>query len=199
MYMYANSKVSVYSSAQSQLNVTRPSPFGWDQRARQNHNQRYRIWGNFREHKFLRITNMPGKKFCDFYFCDKITLSDYTPYNFPHVFQHQNDIKTLPCLSKHVGCCRKKTAMPNSEDLFTVAVMTGKLIVGREKLLQLLDASTTKQVIFVLIYWICGLCSTRQQEIFGGKKFHGDKFRKLVSDWENRETFCLAKISYYTI
>ena len=146
---------------------------------------------------------MPEKKFCDFYFCDKITLSDHTPYNFPHVFQHQNDIKTLPCLSKRVGCCRKKLPCQregsNSEDLFTVAVMTGKLIVGRENFCSLLDASTTKQVIFLLIYWICGLCSTRQQEIFGGKKFHGNKFRKLVFDRENRETFCLAKISCYTI
>ena len=83
---------------------------------------------------------MPGKKFCDFYFCDKITLSDYTPYNFPHVFQHQNDIKTLPCLSKRVGCCCKKLPCQregsNSEDLFTVAVMTGKLIIGRKKFLQ---------------------------------------------------------------
>ena len=74
----------------------------------------YRIAGNFREHKFSREspTNTPGKKFRDFYFRDKITISDHTPYNFPHgngdpqrVFQRQNDSKTLARLSKRVGHC----------------------------------------------------------------------------------------------
>ena len=55
---------------------------------------------------------MPGKKFRDFYFRDKVTIPDHTPYNFPHgngdpqrVFQRQNDSKTLARLSKHVGRC----------------------------------------------------------------------------------------------
>ena len=54
-----------------------------------------------------------------FYFRDKVTLSDHTPYNFPHgngdpqrVFQRQNDSKTLARLSKRVGRCRGRTAMP---------------------------------------------------------------------------------------
>ena len=81
----------------------------------------YRIAGNFREHKFSREspTNTPGKKFRDFYFRDKVTISDHTPYNFPHgngdpqrVFQRQNDSKTLARLSKRVGRCRGRTAMP---------------------------------------------------------------------------------------
>ena len=78
----------------------------------------YRIAGNFREHKFSRITNKhaPGKKFRDFYFRDKVTISDHTPYNFPHVngdlqrvFQRQNDSKTLAY--KRVSRCRQRTAM----------------------------------------------------------------------------------------
>ena len=70
---------------------------------------------NFRESP----TNTPGKKFRDFYFRDKIMISDHTPYNFPHgngdlqhVFHRQNDSRTLARLSKRVGCCRRRTAMP---------------------------------------------------------------------------------------
>ena len=87
----------------------------------------------------------------------------------------------------------------NSQDLFTDAVTTGKLIVGHEIFLQFAwCSSTTKQVIFLLIYWICGSCSTHQQEIFGGKKFCGNKLHKLVFDRENCKNFCLIKISCYT-
>ena len=35
---------------------------------------------NFRESP----TNTPGKKFRDFYFRDKVMISDHPPYNFPH-------------------------------------------------------------------------------------------------------------------
>ena len=82
----------------------------------------YRIAGNFREHKFSRITNKHArkKKIRDFYFRDKVTISDHTPHNFPHgngdpqrVFQRQNNSKTLARLSKLVGRCRRRlTAMP---------------------------------------------------------------------------------------
>ena len=65
------------------------------------------------------LTNTPGKQFCDFYFHNKVTISDHTPYNFPHgsgdpqhVFQHLHDSKMLACLSKCVGRCQRKTAMP---------------------------------------------------------------------------------------
>ena len=68
----------------------------------------YRIAGNFCVHKFSRITNKhTRKKFRDFYFRNKVTVSDHTPSNFPHgnsdpqrVFQCQNDSKTLARLSK---------------------------------------------------------------------------------------------------
>ena len=43
------------------------------------------------------------------------TISDHTPYNFPHgngdpqrVFQRQNDSKTLARLSKRIGRCRRR-------------------------------------------------------------------------------------------
>ena len=67
----------------------------------------------------------------------------------------------------------------------------------RGVLSSMLDGSRT---IFLLIYWICGsntLCSAssaRQQDVFGGRNF-----RKLTFDRENRENFCLAKISCYTV
>ena len=137
---------------------------------------------NFRE----SLTNTPGKKFLDFYFCDKVTISDHTPYNFPHVngdlqrvFQRQNDSKTLACLSKRVGRCRQKLPCrregADSEDLFAVAVRSRKISAvcsmhsTRGTILSMLDGSTTN---FLSIYWICGsntLCSAssaRQQEIF---------------------------------
>ena len=74
----------------------------------------YRIAGNFHESQ----TNTPGNKFCDFYFRDKVMISDHTRYNFPYgngdpqrVFQHQNHSKKLACLSNRVSRCWRKTAM----------------------------------------------------------------------------------------
>ena len=71
----------------------------------------------------------------------------------------------------------------------------------RGTILSMLDGSRTN---FLSIYWICDsnrLCSAfsaRQQEIFG-KIFAGTNFRELAFDRENRENFCLAKISRYTV
>ena len=68
---------------------------------------------------FANHQQTPGRKFRDFYFRDKVTISDHTSYNFPHAngdpqheFQRQNDSKTLARLSKCVGRCRQRTAMP---------------------------------------------------------------------------------------
>ena len=67
----------------------------------------------------------------------------------------------------------------------------------RGTILSMLDSSRTN---FLSIYWICGsntLCSAssaRQQEIFAGTNF-----RELAFDRENRENFCLAKISRYMV
>ena len=135
------------------------------------------------------LTNTPGK-FCNFYFRDKVTMSDHTPYNFQQgsgdpqcVFQCQNDSKMLPFLSKCVGCRRQKNChakgreLYNSEDLFTVAVTTSELIVGRKKFTQF-----AQMLLRQSIYWICGsktLCPARcQHKIFGGRNFHGIKFSR---------------------
>ena len=122
---------------------------------------KYRIAGNFRKHKFSRITNQHArKKFRDFYFRNKVMISDHTPYNFPHVngdlqrvFQRQNDSKTLACLSKRVGRCRQKLPCrregADSEDLFAVAVRSRKISgvcsmhSTRGTTLFMLDGSTT--------------------------------------------------------
>ena len=50
-----------------------------------------------------------------------------------HVFQCQNNSKKLTHLSKHVVNCRQRTGQANSEDPFTVVVMTGKLIISCKK------------------------------------------------------------------
>ena len=95
--------------------------------------------GNFRKHKFLGITNTPENKFRDFYFRDKVTMSDRTPYNFPHGndshsvhFQHQNDskISTLikVCWSLSVKNCHAK-----GKELTPRMYICGELIVGRKK------------------------------------------------------------------
>ena len=74
----------------------------------------YHIAGNFHESQ----TSTPGNKFGDFYFRDKVVISDHTRYNFLHgngdpqrVFQHQNHSKKLACLSNRVSRCWRKTAM----------------------------------------------------------------------------------------
>ena len=93
------------------------------------------------------------KKFHDFNFCDKVTISDHTPYNLPHengdpqrVFQRQNDSKTLAHFIKYQSAsvavdkelpCQREGA--NSKDLFAVAVMTGSYCRSRKNS-SLLDA-----------------------------------------------------------
>ena len=88
--------------------------------------------------------------------------------------------------------CQREGA--NSEDLFAVAVMTGELSYVAKNFRSLLDAWITRGTIlsmldgstriFLSIYWICGsntLCSAssaRQQEIFGGRNFRGNKFSR---------------------
>ena len=113
----------------------------------------YRIAENFHEHRFSRITNKHArKKFCDFYFRDNSWCLTTPLTIFLHgnddpqcVFRQNDHSKTLSCLSKRVSCCQQETARPregaNCEDLFAVAVTTGKLIVGSWKISQ---ASTTK-------------------------------------------------------
>ena len=171
-----------------------------------------------------------GKNFAIFIFATRSRLSDHTPYNFPHVngdlqrvFQLQNDGKTLACLSKRVGCCWQRTAMPkggssDSEDLFAVTVMTGELwsvIIGSEKFTQF-----ARCIVRGVLYYPCWMvlrqifyrftgsatqthCAWRPQlvnkKILKEEIFTGTNFRELAFDRKNRKNFCLAKISHYTV
>ena len=83
---------------------------------------------------------MPDKVFCDFYFRDKVTMSDRTPYNFPHGnddghsvhFQRQNDSK----ISMLIKACRSlsvKNCHAKGRELTPRMYSCGELIVGYEK------------------------------------------------------------------
>ena len=60
-------------------------------------------------------------------------------------------------------------------------------------------------VFFLSIYWICSSNNSAQRSQVISKKFleeeifAGTNFRELAFDCENRENFCLAKISRYTV
>ena len=84
-------------------------------------------------------------------------------------------------VSKELPCQRE---WANSEASFTVMAMTGKLILGCEKISTvLLNVCKTKWVNFLLSYWIHSsttMClppsTTCQQEIYGGRNFHEKTF-----------------------
>ena len=94
--------------------------------------QKYCIARNFLEHQFSRITNTnkhARKKFHPFCFCNKVTMSDHTAYNFPqgnddpqHVFQSRNDSKILLRLSKRVDHHQRKTAVINGGSFITLRI-----------------------------------------------------------------------------
>ena len=88
-------------------------------------------------------TNTPGKKFCDFYFRDKVTISDHTPkisrmemvtlsvyFNVKTTVRRYHAYQSVSVAVGEELPCQREGA--NSKDLFAVAVMTGS-IVGREK------------------------------------------------------------------
>ena len=95
----------------------------------------YGIVRNFRESP----TNTPGRKFRDFYFRDKVTISDHTPYKshmeMVTLSVYFNIKMTVRCyhayqsvsvaVGKELPCQREGA---NSEDLFAVVVMTGELL-----------------------------------------------------------------------
>ena len=93
-----------------------------------------------------------------------------------------------------IKACRLLTAKNRHAKLRGSICSCGELIVGRETR-NLLDASATKWVNFLLIYWICGsktLCSTRcQQEILEEKIFAGTTFLRAGVYHKNRENFQL--------
>ena len=117
---------------------------------------------------------------------ETVTLSEY--------FNVKTTVRSYQSVSVAVGeelPCQRKGA--NSEDLFAVVVMTASYRRSQKisavcsmysmqgTILSMLDGSRTN---FLSIYWICGsntLClasSARQQEIFGGRNFRGNKFSR---------------------
>ena len=142
---------------------------------------------NFRESP----TNTPGKKFRDFYFCDKVATSDHTSYKFPRgnvehnvYFQRRNDSKISTLIKLACRSLSAKSCHTKGRELTPRIYSQLRRVDCRSRkisALSLLEASTTKQVSFLSIYWICGskaLCSTRQQEIFGEANFRGNKISR---------------------
>ena len=95
-----------------------------------------------------------------------------------------------------------KRERANSEYPFTVAVMTGELIVSRKKFLQFAQCFYNKVSQFSVKLrdpllddnaWLPQLVVSKK---FVEDKFFARNFRKLVFDCENRENFCLPKISH---
>ena len=156
-------------------------------------------------------------------------ISDHTPYNFPHgngdpqrVFQRQNNIKTLARLSKRVGrCMSAKNCHAKGRELTPRIYSQLRWWQGYRRLrkisavcsmhgwystqgtiLSMLNGSRT---IFLSIYWSaaqthCARCPQLVSKKFLEKEiFVGTNFRELAFDRENRENFCLAKISRYTV
>ena len=109
----------------------------------------YRIAGNFRVHKFSRITNKHVRKKIRFFFIFA-TKSRYltTP---PTIFRMEMVIlsmyvniktsKILARLSKRVGHCRWRTAMPKGS--IRSCGDDRRVIVGRKNFRSLLDAWIT--------------------------------------------------------
>ena len=100
--------------------------------------------------------------------------------------------------------CQREWA--NSKDPFTVAVTTGELIVGCKKISTV--CSMFLQQNGSIFYWVTGSAAQWQcaqlpqlvskklleEEIFTRRNFH-----KLVFSGENRDNFCLTKISHYMV
>ena len=127
-------------------------------------------------------TNTAEKKFRNFFFfatrsqclTAPPTISCMEMVTHSVHFQCRNDSK-ISTLIKACWLLSVKNCHAKGRELtLRMYLQFDELIVGHKKFPQLLDASTTKQVNFLTIYWICNskaLCSTCQQEHFGGKNF----------------------------
>ena len=74
---------------------------------------------------------------------EMVTLSVY--FNVEAIVRHYHAYQSVSItVGKKTLPCQGKGA--NSEDLFAVAVMTGELIIGREKFPQFLDSTTNKSI-----------------------------------------------------
>ena len=81
----------------------------------------------------------------------------------------------------------------NSEDLFAVVVMTGELIIGREKFPQFArwfyDKLFVDLLDLQLKHTVLSFFSSVSKKLLKEEIFAGTNFRKLAFDCENRENF----------
>ena len=144
------------------------------------------------------------KIFCGFYFRDKVTMTDHTPYKWwPTVCIF--NVETIVRLSKSVAVSEKLPCQregPNSEDLFAVAASWS--YIGREKFplfARCFYDKTGQPSVDILDLRLEGtvfdLLSAKN--LWRKKIFAATNFRGLVIDRENRENFSLAKLSRYTV
>ena len=100
--------------------------------------------GKFLGHKFRELPThtVRKKNFCDFYFRDKVPMSDHTSYNFPQgmvILSMYFNVETIArCYHAYqnvyrplsVRNCHDKGGGANSENVSAVVVTTSELIVG---------------------------------------------------------------------
>ena len=127
----------------------------------------YRIAGNFREHKFLQITNKhAGGKILQFFFSRQVATSDHTPYNFPHgnvahivCFQLETIVR-FPCLA-----CRSlslQSCMPEGGSLLRGSIHScGELIVRRLQKISAVCSMLLKKKNTSNFCWFAGSASRR--------------------------------------
>ena len=157
---------------------------------------------NFRESP----TNMPGKKFRNFYFRNRVTISDHTPtishmemetlsvyFNVKTTVRRYHAYQSVSVAVSEKLPCQREGA--NSEDLFAVVVMTGELIVGREKFLQFAQWFYDKFFVDLLDlqlkHTVLGFLSSVSKKLLEEEIFAGTNFHKLAFDCENHENFPL--------
>ena len=86
---------------------------------------------------------------------EMVTLSMY--FNVEMVVRHYHAYQSVSVAVVEKLSCKMEGA--NSEDLYAVAVMTGKLIVGCKKIPQFARCFCDKIGQFLSIYWFRGNCA----------------------------------------
>ena len=166
-------------------------------------------WEIFTSINFREWPTRPAKNFMIFIFATKSWCLPH-PLQFPTwkwwpTVCIVETIVRFPRLLKHVGRCQRKTAMPKGGSKLRRCIRScSELIVGREKFPQfawcfydkigqpfvdLLDRGL--KALHVLDY---GLTHC-QQEICGGKNFHGNKFSRAGVWSRKSRKFLLRKNS----
>ena len=125
-----------------------------------------------------------------------VILSVY--FNIKMTIRHYDAYQSV---SVAVGAklpCQREGA--NSEDLFAVVVMTGELIVGCGKFMQFARWFYEQQFSGSTAQTHCArLPQLVSKKFLEEEIFVETNFCKLAFNHENRENFCLAKVSRYTV